>query len=235
MLQTILRWIFFITFTLTIARTYWPRVFFENMELVQQNLSMLFHVDESSTGSCQDFTNCTPAVWTCSGQKIVLPIRYWDNLPASLVPLPQLSSSTGALTQPIPINLVLSPAVNAGPFCTLRNQFGLIGQYDVKPDTLHLPNEEVTEDDLSDINVQLTPQVTPFSSQPTSHSDYWPYPNESAFLLGEWFWTNGQQKSKTEFTQLIDILTNPHFSLNEIRDTPWDHLDNTLGQSSENG
>jgi hypothetical protein len=61
-----------------------------------------------------------------------------------------------------------------------------------------------------------------------------PYPNQSSFLLGEWYWCEGSQKSKEGFHNLVDILIDPDFSPGDLRDTRWRFIDQQLG-SSEGG
>ena len=39
-----------------------------------------------------------------------------------------------------------------------------------------------------------------------------PYPNQSSFLLGDWYWNGGVQKSQKCFSDLIDIIVDPKFS-----------------------
>lgn len=68
-------------------------------------------------------------------------------------------------------------------------------------------------------------------SPPSNTSGLGPYPNASAFALGEWFWNNGLQKSKSDFKHLVGILTDPAFRLDDIRNISWDKIDKQLGDS----
>jgi hypothetical protein len=46
-----------------------------------------------------------------------------------------------------------------------------------------------------------------------------PYPNENSFLLGDWYWNDGVQKSKHSFKQLVDIISSPSFRPADVRGT----------------
>ena len=109
-------------------------------------------------------------------------------------------------------------------FSTQRNIFGLSRRYSTTlPD--HDPEEHITLNDLSDI---IAP--APLSNKP---DDFYPYPNHSSFLLGDWFWTGGIQKSQESFKDLLKIIGDPDFNASDIRNTRWDHINDRLG-SDEN-
>ena len=56
-----------------------------------------------------------------------------------------------------------------------------------------------------------------------------PYPNESSFLLGDWYWNHGAQKSQKSFKELLDIVSSPIFTPDNIRHTRWSAINKTLG------
>lgn len=60
-----------------------------------------------------------------------------------------------------------------------------------------------------------------------------PFPNLSSFELGEWFWCQGTHKSISDFKALIKILTNPEFSIDDIRETKWTRIFQELGKNKE--
>lgn len=60
-----------------------------------------------------------------------------------------------------------------------------------------------------------------------------PFPNCSSFELGEWFYGQGTQKSLKDFKALIDVLTSPDFSIDDIRDTKWTTVFQNLGKNKE--
>ncbi|KAG6914252.1 hypothetical protein DXG01_001450 [Tephrocybe rancida] len=65
--------------------------------------------------------------------------------------------------------------------------------------------------------------------QPDRANVYAPFPNRNSFLLSNWFWNNGLQKSKENFQQLLQIIGSPDFSPEDISGTNWDQLDKQLG------
>jgi hypothetical protein len=56
-----------------------------------------------------------------------------------------------------------------------------------------------------------------------------PYPNENSFLLGDWYWNHGAQKSQKSFKELVDIVTSPGFKSEDVRHTRWSAINKTLG------
>lgn len=60
-------------------------------------------------------------------------------------------------------------------------------------------------------------------------SPFSPYPNESSFLLGDWYWNHGAQKSQRDFKKLLDIISSPNFTPEDVRHTRWSAINKTLG------
>jgi len=58
---------------------------------------------------------------------------------------------------------------------------------------------------------------TPASTASPLH----PYPNLSAFLLGEWYWAQATQKSQQSFRTLLDIICNPNLFPTNVESTNW--------------
>lgn len=56
-----------------------------------------------------------------------------------------------------------------------------------------------------------------------------PYPNKNSFLLGDWFWCDGVQKSHESFKKLLDIVGSPDFHPSDVRHTQWDQINKVLG------
>lgn len=71
--------------------------------------------------------------------------------------------------------------------------------------------------------------------EPTPYmADFRPYPNRNSFLLGNWYWCDGVQKSQQSFNNLVDILKDPGFNTSDIRDTNWTKINTSLtGQQHE--
>lgn len=60
---------------------------------------------------------------------------------------------------------------------------------------------------------------------------FYPYPNESSFQLGEWYWTGGPQKSHKSFSELLSIIGNPSFHPEDVSHTKWKAIDRVLARN----
>jgi Plavaka transposase len=133
-----------------------------------------------------------------------------------------------ALPAPPPSVLDSISAVNAntqlGQFRNIdtpRSVFGLWRRFFAKAPPSHDPEELATLEDLSDI-------VEPLSSPCVQETSFSPYPNKSSFLLGDWYWNGGTQKSQQAFNRLINIIGDPEFRPEDVRRTPWKSIDAQL-------
>ncbi len=81
--------------------------------------------------------------------------------------------------------------------------------------------------DLSDVIANQKEEA----NIPTSM--FFPYPNYSAFLLGEWYWGNGVQKTKDGFQKLVNIITGGGFNPADIQNIAWDSVNKLLGGSGD--
>ena len=109
-------------------------------------------------------------------------------------------------------------------FRTPRNSFGLIRQYFSEMLPSHDPEEQIESSDLFDEPTD----TTVLAVQPPA-PDYSPYPNRSSFLLGDWYWNHGAQKSRESFSQLIRIVGNEQFRPEDVQHTNWKSVDVNLG------
>ncbi|RDB18539.1 hypothetical protein Hypma_000288 [Hypsizygus marmoreus] len=73
---------------------------------------------------------------------------------------------------------------------------------------------------------------TPSSSSSISTlslpSPYYPYPNEASFLLGDWYWNQGPQKSEKDFKILLSIIGKSSFSPLDVQNTNWGQIKKQL-------
>jgi hypothetical protein len=94
----------------------------------------------------------------------------------------------------------------------------------------HDPEAKVDFPMLSNI-VTRTESTADSSLMVTSNSPsnaYHPYPNQNSFLLGEWYWGQGSQKSMGSFQKLLEIIGSDAFSPTDIQQTNWKKIDNQL-------
>jgi hypothetical protein len=67
------------------------------------------------------------------------------------------------------------------------------------------------------------------SQPPNTDSRFYPFPNESSFQLGEWYWNHGVQKSRESFSQLLNIVGGPAFRPEDVRHKKWGRINSMLG------
>jgi hypothetical protein len=61
---------------------------------------------------------------------------------------------------------------------------------------------------------------------------YHPYPTQSSFLLGEWYWNDGTKKSQSSFNNLLKIVGHPDFRPEDVARANWRHVNEQLGGES---
>jgi hypothetical protein len=172
----------------------------------------------------------------------VLPARFRDILPQppSTLPsgldlnaLPQGSPLTGqcdpeelqsVADSGSPLQLEARPVFKAP-----KNIFSLFRQYHSTEPPTHDPEEYIDLQDLSNIPVHRPDGSPP--PEETLEAAYDPYPNLSSFLLGDWYWNYGLQKSQSTFKQLISIVGAPDFKPSDVRHTPWDRINRQLADN----
>ena len=101
-----------------------------------------------------------------------------------------------------------------------RNTFGLFRQYHAPRFPDHDPNKNITRDDLMDASTDTTLS--------NLQNAYYPYPNQSSFLLGEWYWNGGIKKSESSFQDLIKIVGHPSFRPEDVAGTQWQLVNGQL-------
>ncbi|TEB18199.1 hypothetical protein FA13DRAFT_1649583, partial [Coprinellus micaceus] len=113
-------------------------------------------------------------------------------------------------------------------FLTRPNAFRLMKRFSPNPPPKHDPDSLLTKFDLYD-----STHHADSDDNPKKPSPYAPFPNLSSFELGDWFYGQGSQKSLKDFKALIDILTKPGFSLEDIQSTKWTRVFQDLGKNKE--
>ena len=180
-----------------------------------------------------------------------LPLRFRDMLPEPPLPLPppEILEGPARMTQVLVVNTpsapsadtVLSVQPDRSLLCSLRkflkthtNKFGLFRVYYTDSVPRHDP-----EDPYSVENTYLPREHS--DSLPDDPSDllstnpFYPYPNESAMRLGDWYWNQGAQKSRDSFKELLNIMGDPAFSSSAISQTRWHTINEKLGRNHFDG
>jgi Plavaka transposase len=157
-----------------------------------------------------------------------LPKRIRDILPEPAPPLPppptmaDIETTVAVPSTPARITESIVGCVRR-VLRTPRNTFGLIRQYFADKFPEHDPEENLSLQDLSSL-----PATDSQDSTAASTKNFYPYPNENSFRLGDWYWNHGAQKSHEDFRALLDIVGDASFHPRQIRDTKWDHIDRQL-------
>jgi hypothetical protein len=186
----------------------------------------------------------TPGVRPRRANAGKLPPRYLkDMLPSNLIPI-FLTESSNMDNVDNTISsedaTVVEPSV---PVTSHPNRFGLYREFTSGCFSAHDPEDEQTRESLFDLDT-VSSNILADSSRPPSDSesypsapetnetnqkpDFWPYPNRSSFLLADWYWSNSIQKSKREFSKLINIIGDKDFLPSDICSTPWASIDKCL-------
>ena len=170
--------------------------------------------------------------WTLKAGCRRLPKRFRDLLPEpAIAAQPLQGSSSNAhsnLLSDESTPHLISPTTDQsmghrirGFFKTQRDNFGLFRKYFSERPPSHDPEEHATSNDLRDVSDHTSPSAL-------SPKDFYPYPNQSAYRLGDWYWNGGVQKSRTSFNELLDIVGDPEFSPADVRNTKWDRVNRVL-------
>lgn len=115
-------------------------------------------------------------------------------------------------------------------YTTGKNVFGLFRTFYSKKPPTHDPESQLNLQDLSEDREHTSEEISLQHSIPTQ-AQLHPYPNESAFRLGEWYW-DGTQKSQSSFQKLVDIISNPSFRPGDVRDVQWKQINSQLASST---
>ena len=71
----------------------------------------------------------------------------------------------------------------------------------------------------------------PNQPQPVE-GDFYPYLNANSFLLGDWYWNHGEQKSRESFRELLNIVGDPEFHPDDLQGMQWDKINRRLGRNN---
>jgi hypothetical protein len=161
-----------------------------------------------------------------------MPLRYRqyeDVLPQPPPSVPnQAASLRESISPPNPTNMPTTActSLQSAPFRTAKNVFGLLRQFFSSTPPSHDPEEAATLQDISSI-----PTVAPagLDSLAEPHDPLYPYPNQSSFELGHWYWNGSVQKSHQSFKELLNIVGRPDFDPGDVQRTHWDKIDSQLG------
>ena len=188
----------------------------------------------------------------------VFPMRFRDNVPRPLALCPpssadlikpsaeicsahkQLPCEEGAThSPPSSQSSAFSQIIH---FRTPANLFRLVRKYFTSSPPSHDPEELFEFPDLCDGHGESDSIDGPNQQHPApdavtpgtllENTSFGPYPNESSFLLGEWYWNGGWQKSLEDFKSLLDIVGRPEFRPGDVNNTKWHAINAQLGSNN---
>ena len=181
-----------------------------------------------------------------------LPVRFRDVLPEPPLPLPppEILKDLAQMAQPPTADTPNTPSADGTALVlpvqpdrslhsslrkilkTCANKFGLFRVYYTDSVPRHDP-----EDPYSVENTYLPRECSDGvpGGPPLPINPYYPYPNECAMRLGDWYWNQGAQKSRDNFKELLDIVGDPAFSSSAISQTRWCVINEELGRNHFDG
>lgn len=162
-----------------------------------------------------------------------LPKRYRDILPeppAALPPHPPQPAAVGEQGISPPSSGPHAPSTAESDIVpsiveSTRNVFGLFRRYHSTHFPVHDPEENTTAEALLD--------VAGPNEQQLSVSDYGPYKNESAYLVGEWFWNQSGRTTQANLDRLVKVIGHPDFRPEDIRGVNWKQINRALTEGAE--
>ena len=156
--------------------------------------------------------------------------QLWDTIPQPLVPLINLDATEGLMQiqtgrpedDGAPSQASQAMPMMAGVIDTPTNAFGVFQRYRTVTIPAHDPEARINLAMLSNVTGSInkgTPDAAVFEL----------YPNESSFLLGEWYWSQGSQTSQRNFKKLLEVINSPNFSPLDIQSTNRTKVNRQLG------
>jgi hypothetical protein len=113
--------------------------------------------------------------------------------------------------------------VDADSIVTVHNAFGVYRRYHGP----ELPNH----DPERGVDLAMLSNMSPPSKENlavSKASDFYPYPNETSYRLGDWYWNHGSQKSQENFKSLLDIIGSAEFSPQDVHGANWSRINRQL-------
>lgn len=131
---------------------------------------------------------------------------------------------------PVPTNCTKPQARIRRIFQTAWNAFGLSRKYFTEKAPQHDPEDSLVLTDLVDEEDPVD-----LDENCIDPAFFHPYPNKSSFLLGDWYWSEGVQKSQESFRSLLGIIGDKDFDPQDVRETNWDQINQQIGRNHFDG
>lgn len=168
-----------------------------------------------------------------SRRKIQLPVRLRDYVASSLAELPPEPHQESP-TDSSPVSSTRTRRF----IDSSKNLFGLFRRYFSNQVPTHDPEELVDLEALAESasgfeNAERVPggSVDIDTEQMPNDRSLYPFPNESSFRLGEWYWSDGAKKSLSGFHKLVDVVGSEDFKPVDVRQAKWAKINQILGHN----
>ncbi|EAU81343.2 hypothetical protein CC1G_07273 [Coprinopsis cinerea okayama7 len=125
---------------------------------------------------------------------------------------------------------------NGPNFTTAPDEFGLKKRFLYSEPPTHDPDAHATLMDRYDANnfaQVLTTEGDETDDAPRSSQPFGPYPNESSFNIGDWYWSQNTEKSEKDFKDLVSRLTSTTFLAGDLNNVKWKKVNTQLGSNKE--
>ncbi|RXW14511.1 hypothetical protein EST38_g11347 [Candolleomyces aberdarensis] len=123
---------------------------------------------------------------------------------------------------------------------TDKNAFGIYKRYQTAERVPHDPDAYTALRDFWEEPAEALVNLLGQEDSSVGHAfpvvdgeppNLFPYPNQSCFELGEWYWSDGNEKSKESFDKLVSIISSDTFSTENVKGADWDGINRVLGSS----
>ncbi|KAJ3526401.1 hypothetical protein NMY22_g10179 [Coprinellus aureogranulatus] len=130
----------------------------------------------------------------------------------------------------------------SGPLPTVRirtpsNKFGLYKIFNLggSRDIPHDPDDSILPEDLHEregLSFEESAKKVFDNSLQASRSEFYPFPNISAYRLGQWYWSDDREKSQRSFQDLLSIVGSEDFNPADVKGANWKKIDRDLAGSA---
>lgn len=115
---------------------------------------------------------------------------------------------------------------------TSLNSFGIFREYYGKP--VRIPDENISLGDMSDFPRNIDEHRGNSRCKKPLAQYLWPYPNISAWRLGNWFWNSGDTKSRESLKTLTrEVILASDFIPKDLDGVSWDSIDEKLASAAQ--
>lgn len=173
-------------------------------------------------------------------REVLLPVKFVDFVPQPLADEADSIPSSPSSIVPSPpaspaASLVPAPASEPSFIDTAQNLYGLYRRFRGKNLPAHDPESAIGLSALNDAALAPSGAASLPGSENTSDLDplqsLYPFNNKNAFLIGEWQYSDDTSTSQKRFHRLLDIIGDPNFKPEDIRNTNWNKIHKILGSN----